>query len=328
MASNRNTTIDEVKGICLLHMLLLHLLIIHGTIDFTGTGAGLYFHLMEFFMIPFYIFSGFFFSNKRGFKEFISHKARRLLVPLLFWSAISLPFYYLFQYYTHGFVQWEQPFPLFFTIGSLSSNDALWFLFSLFFVNVIFYFVSTKLKNERLLLLFVIACFIYACIDRYYLPCFFSSSNISLGIVYFFIGYKLKTTQFNFLHWKYLLLPVVLFISISFFDPQWMQIVTLYQPEGFFTLNLVYALSGTYILWFVFSRLPHIKLLSYFGSNSMCFYFWHMIPLRLIFDPIIKNYMPHISSVQYALMGGGIILVTGWLIDRYASRYCPILIGK
>lgn len=307
MATNRNVSIDAVKGLCLLHMLFLHLSIIYGSINFAGKGAGLYFHLMEFFMVPFYLFSGYFFSPKSSSSEFIYKKAKKLIIPLAFWSAISLPFYYLYQFLFLGYVNWGQPFELFTMIGSLASNDALWFLFSLFFVNVIFYFVVMKVRKEVLLFSFAMLCYAWACLDSYHLPCYFSSSNISLGLVYFYIGYQIKKTDtsYEFLNYKSFSVALIVFVAISIFNPQWMQIVTLDQSEGLFTLNLFYALAGTYILWFLLSKFSKTQILSYFGRNSMTYYVWHMIPLRLIYDPVVKTYCPEMAYWQYVLVGGG-----------------------
>ena len=307
MTDERSSSIDSVKGLCLLHMLLLHLTIICGSVNFNGDGAGLYFHLMEFFMIPFYLFSGYFFSSRKPFKEFVKYKARKLLVPLAFWSIVSLPLFYASRYLVNGNIQWAEPFKMFLSIGSLYSDSTLWFLFSLFFVNVIFYIASKKLQNERLLFLFIVLCFAYALLDRYILPCYFSSSNISLGLVYFYIGYKMKmlNERKEVIDVRCFVVVLLIFILISIFNPQWMQIVTLTQTEGLFTLNLVYSLSGTYILWFLFSKLPNSKILSYFGRNSMTYYVWHMIPLRLIYDPIVKIFFPQASYGQYVILGGG-----------------------
>lgn len=306
MTGSRSLSIDSVKGFCLLHMLLLHLVIIYGAINFEGEGAGLYFHLMEFFMIPFYLFSGYFFSSRKTIREFVKHKARKLLIPLAFWSIVSLPVFYLSRYLVNGSVQWAEPFHMFVSIGSLYSNSPLWFLFSLFFVNVIFYIATQTLQNEKLLLLFIALCFTYALLDRYLLPCYFSSSNISLGLVYFYIGYKLKTIneRKDVLNLWWFAIAGILFILISIFNPQWMQIVSLTQTEGLFSLNIVYALSGTYILWFIFSKLPSSRLFSYFGRNSITYYVWHMIPLRLIYDPFMKECFPQVSGVQYVALGG------------------------
>lgn len=314
-SSSRNAAIDAVKGVCLLHMLFVHLSIIYGAIDFCGNGAGVYFHAMEWFMIPFYLFNGYFFSYKNKFKSFVIARAQRLLIPLLFWSFISLPFFYICQYLTEGFVEWKEPFYMFIQICSLSSNDALWFLYSLFAVNVIFYVVSIVTKNEKYVLSFIILCLLYAYADRYYLPCYFSSSNISLGLVFFYIGYKFRIVENKLINKRVLLFAIIVFIAIFYFDPQWMQIVTLYQTEGYFTLNILYALTGTYILYFAMTKLKYRKLFSYFGHNSMTYYVWHMIPLRLVWDPICKEYFPHISYGQYVVLGGVMILLSSWLID-------------
>ena len=301
----RNEAIDAVKGVCLLHMLFVHLSIIYGAIDFCGNGAGFYFHAMEWFMVPFYLFNGYFFSQNKHFMVFIKLRAKRLLMPLFFWSLVSLPFFYLCQYLSDGYITWKEPFYMFIQICSLSSNDALWFLFSLFAVNVIFYVVSMIIKNEKYILSFIILCLLYAYLDRYYLPCYFCSSNISIGLVFFYIGYKFRVVENKLMNKNILVLAIMIFLAIFHFDPQWMQIVTLYQSEGYFSTNILYALTGTYILYFVMTKLKYRKLFSYFGHNSMTYYVWHMIPLRLVWDPICKEYFPHISYGQYVVLGGG-----------------------
>lgn len=329
MNKTRNNAIDAVKGICLLHMLLLHITIVYGLTNFSGEGANLYFHIMSFFMIPFFFFSGFFFSMREELKVFIKHKAERLIIPLIFWSLISLPLYYLFNYLVNGNMYLLAPFRLLIKIGSLGSNDALWFLFSLFFVNTIFYLVSYYLKSGKKVFGFIALCFIYALIDRYKLPCYLSSSNISLGLVYFYLGYKVKeiSKEREIINVNYFIIAVSVFILINIFDPQYMMIVTLTQPEGSFILNLLFSLCGTYILWFIFYKIQRTPVLSYIGSHSMSYYVWHMIPLRLFVDPVLKAYYPDISYGEYLVFGGGIIIISGWLIDKYANRYCPILLG-
>lgn len=326
----RNKSIDSVKGLCLLHMFLLHLSIIYGVMDFQGEGASTYFHLMSFFMTPFFLFSGFFFSSRKEPKKYVIHVFRKLIIPWAFWSIVSLPVFYMYQYIEFSEVNWLEPYYMFIQIGSLASNDALWFLFSLFWVNVIFYFVDRYAKKELYKACFILLCFVYACLDSWKLPCFFSSSNISLGLVYFYLGYKFRYLyeSYNVTHLRWFVLSVVVFTTISVFDPQYMMIVTIYQSKGNFILNLFWSLSGTYILWYVFAKLKNCPILSFIGKKSMTLYVWHMIPLRLILYPLMKRYYPAASYCEYILIVGGVILITTYIMDYCLSHKCPMLVGR
>ena len=48
---------------------------------------------------------------------------------------------------TCGGVKWFEPFTFVLPLGCLHSNDALWFLSSLFLVNVIFFIVNRRLSG-------------------------------------------------------------------------------------------------------------------------------------------------------------------------------------
>ena len=79
------------------------------------------------------------------------------------------------------------------------------------------------------------------------------------------------------------------------FDPQYLMFVSLGQVNGYYILNLVFSISGIYILWFVFKKLLRISLFVYFGEHSMSLYVWHMIPLRLVLDLINKVVLSRMS---------------------------------
>lgn len=49
-------------------------------------------------------------------------------------------------------------------------NDALWFLSSLFLVNVIFFIVNRRLSGKRLFV-FILLCYLYSFVDSKILPC-------------------------------------------------------------------------------------------------------------------------------------------------------------
>ena len=96
----RDYSIDSVKGVCLLHMFVLHIFIIYGFFDAKGAASEFYFNALSFFMSSFYFFSGFFFKSPENGNEmkYIRSKVKKFILPLLTWSVISLPFVYCKDY--------------------------------------------------------------------------------------------------------------------------------------------------------------------------------------------------------------------------------------
>ena len=66
-------------------------------------------------------------------------------------AVVSLPFVYCKDYLLIDVnvwgVKWFEPFTFVLPLGCLHSNDALWFLSSLFLVNVIFFIVNRRLSG-------------------------------------------------------------------------------------------------------------------------------------------------------------------------------------
>ena len=330
----RDYSIDSVKGVCLLHMFVLHIFIIYGFFDAKGAASEFYFNALSFFMSSFYFFSGFFFKSPENGNEmkYIRSKVKKFIIPLITWSVISLPFVYCKDYlWTNintGGVKWLEPFTFVLPLGCLRSNDALWFLSSLFLVNVIFFIVNRRLSGKRLFV-FILLCYLYSFVDSKILPCVFNSSNVSLGIVYFYGGYMFRKASMKYSIFRvwYFILACVLYVLIMTFDPQYLMFVSLGQVKGYYILNLVFSISGIYILWFVFKKLPRISLFVYFGEHSMSLYVWHMIPLRLVLDPLIKYYYPECPFILYFITMLVTICLTAWIIEYCLGRKFSILLG-
>ena len=231
--------------------------------------------------------------------KYIRSKVKKFIIPLITWSVISLPFVYCKDYLLTNIntgVKWLEPFTFVLPLGCLRSNDALWFLSSLFLVNVIFFIVNRRLSGKRLFV-FILLCYLYSFVDSKILPCVFNSSNVSLGIVYFYGGYMFRKASMKYSIFRvwYFILACVLYVLIMTFDPQYLMFVSLGQVNGYYILNLVFSISGIYILWFVFKKLLRISLFVYFGEHSMSLYVWHMIPLCLVLDLINKVLLSRMS---------------------------------
>ncbi|UVS08640.1 hypothetical protein NXY26_01045 [Parabacteroides distasonis] len=102
--------------------------------------------------------------------KYIRSKVKKFIIPLITWSVISLPFVYCKDYLLTNIntgVKWLEPFTFVLPLGCLRSNDALWFLSSLFLVNVIFFIVNRRLSGKRLFV-FILLCYLYSFVDSKY----------------------------------------------------------------------------------------------------------------------------------------------------------------
>lgn len=111
-----------------------------------------------FFIPMFFLISGNFFRVKQGegFAAYVGHKARRLMVPYLFFLAVSIIFHLLQA------VLWHEPGTLMTEIGSILHRFAIgvtgdraslcfltiWFLVSLFEVSVL-YWLMARIRSLR-----------------------------------------------------------------------------------------------------------------------------------------------------------------------------------
>ena len=286
----RLDNLDLIRGILILYVVLYHMSSQYGIINFQGTKSHIIFDLLSFFMAPFYFFSGFLFSNKREFKEYVTNKIHNLLIPYLFWTAVSLPIFYISNFITTGEIHFISPFKSLIGTLAVSSNTPLWFFISLFFVNIIYYCIS-KYKNINII---IFISFLFALLVHNRIQ-IFSWGNISLGLVYFHLGYTFaKYAKADMINKKtYLIGAIIVFILIFICNTQNLAFVTLYQRKGLFLLNLPYSIAACYILWYCSIRIRKISFVNWVGRHSLVLFASHQFILIFIYDPnmLIQTYL-------------------------------------
>lgn len=122
---NRDSSIDIAKGICIFLMVLGHCFF-----------AGNIRHYIYLFHMPFFFFvSGFFFSTRKTFSEFIIQKTRRLLVPfVIYWIFAAVINFAAKALLTHQLCL------------TVQDVGPLWFLISLWTIFVVSYVAVKYLK--------------------------------------------------------------------------------------------------------------------------------------------------------------------------------------
>lgn len=175
----------------------------------------------------------------------------------------------------------------------------------------------------------ILGSFLFACLVHNRMQ-ILSDGNIALGLVYYHLGYffkRLLKEKKDFPDIKILVLTIVVFVLILFFNRQDLSFVLLYQRTGSFLLNLPYSLCACYILWYISRKIGSAKYLVLIGEYSLTLFASHRIILNWIYDPIVRYLNPHIPYYEYMLVGGSIILVSYLILVLLLKKIFPQVIG-
>lgn len=178
--------IDILKAFGIILMIMGHI------------GFGMYFDywIHAFHMPMFYIISGFLYSHKSiSIRKFIYKKVKSLLVPYFIFGIIHYFIYLLISISNNNSTDLFVPVLHLFFINTygLPIAGALWFLTSLFFVDLIYYLIDRQNKINKNLLVVVIT-FIGVFLPKIVrLPYALDTAFVGTGL--FHIGYILKNCK-------------------------------------------------------------------------------------------------------------------------------------
>ena len=321
----RRQNLDLIRGSLILYVVFYHMSLTYGFCSYEGD-MPLFYDIMSFFMVPFYVFSGYLFSSKRSIKDYIRNRSRKLLLPYLFFAILSLVVYYISVYIVNEDVNFLWPYNQFITTAGLGSNTPLWFLFSLYIVSVFYYIIDKIFLKYKVLIIFI--CFVFAFIVHNRLQ-ILSWGNISLGLVYYHCGYEFRKYDDNKRYNNFLTFVgcVFIFILIVVFDRQNLAFVSLFQRRGLFILNLPFSLAASYILFYISEKIKCIPCINYIGCYSLVLFASHRVILNWIYDPLIMRLIPNISFLPYVIIAISLILFFYILILLPLKKYFPKIIG-
>lgn len=169
--SKRIDCIDLAKGVCIL------LVVFHHMASYYNWGYLLRVPMQSFRMPLYFLLSGLFFKEYRGFFDFLKRKVN--IQQRSLWDALIA-----------------------FSISWDFENGCIWFLLSLFEINIIYYVIFMMFnKHQRLLLLSVMVLGVLGLILSPYeikYRCFLDTSFVALPFFLFWI-YSLSTYKFPLL---------------------------------------------------------------------------------------------------------------------------------
>lgn len=271
--------IDLAKGICIILVVISHC---HIDIPY-----------LQYIRMPLYfVLSGLFFKEYAGFWDFAIRKTNKILIPFLFFYLVGfLAYYVLCQIAPDVRINSVvEQFYIFDPIYSrLCVNSPLWFLLSLFTINILFYIINKISTNVwmqfGMVAIMTIVGSIYKS-EEITLYCYFEKTLFYAP--FFFMGNMLKksgvligdkTNQTRYKDLLIALFGVVLFLVLALINvrSELVELIRFYATAiaGVMALLLTLKAYG--------KSVPGI---SYFGRYSiiiLCTSFWIYNPLRFVF---------------------------------------------
>lgn len=319
--------IDISKGIAIICVFLGH----------TVSSPSEISHFVYSFHMPlFFLLSGYCFSARRKFGDFVLTKLKTIVLPIftlgltgaVFVSALS-------RYFNHEVIDWKWVFLNPFV--QYKEHSLLWYLAALFVALIIFYGLTKLLKDKSLPLVissFILAGISYTAIKLFRFDLPWNIPTALIALPYISIGYSIKKSDFSE-KLNHIWVPVVSFLGClvsgycnqKFFGGVEMH-TNAYGNIGLFYLS---ALLGSLAVISLSILLKKNSVLEYFGKNSLIFY--ALEPVQYFVNFLLKSFYPYYSASKICAYGftlGAIVIIC--LLSSIASfiinKYLPILIGK
>lgn len=304
--NKRNATLDVMKIICAILVVLGHVMSVYtpyAAIEMPEKSSiiiKLWRFIYSFHMPAFIAISGAIYSinkckRQTNFLLFIQKKWKRLFIPYLV-------FLFLYTLPIMSFIQNGINFHQFFYEYILAANPRhLWYLFTLFFIFIIYDYFYKEITNNLINSFFI---FLLIYLSTRYLPSTFQLYNITKFLIYFHLGCflpsakKILERDINILT-----LPLFLIIYILTFK--------MYNPLA----CLIIASGGIltiYCLSHFISKYLNNDTISYYAKNTYGIYLFHTMINYLIFHYIFKM---HLNPIFMTL----VITIICWFLSSYLT---------
>ena len=287
MARERIAYIDFMKCLCIMLIVMYH--IDHEFFNYLLPNLN---NAFQAFRLPMYYFiSGIFFKLYDGFSDFTRRKVNNILVPFVFFVILGFG-YHLLEYGMRHVIGAE---PVDLDLSLLVApfikrywiiSTPLWFLLSLFWVNIIFYALQRWIKRLWALLAVVAALSVvgyWLGINQIQLPLMLDSSLVALP--YFVLGWGAKhmgvLAPSRWDIWGVLALVLVAFPIYLYSDYLNLHLQVLPPYWKVYVLPFIAILA---LLW-ACKNLPYVPVLCHYGRYSLIILGTHplfFLPLRSV----------------------------------------------
>ncbi|MDQ1910394.1 acyltransferase family protein [Paenibacillus sp. GD4] len=322
--------IDTAKGIGIVLVVLAHT-----SLDFTWIGSFINsFHMPLFFFLSGYLFS---MDKYAGFPDFLSRKARTLLLPYFVFACLSYG-YFLARYH-FGSAEYyqdlnivQQLVGIVYSAGTrewMDFNLPLWFLTCLFVVEVLFYTMKKAFRSPAALAFVLLICSAAGYADGLWNPVKLPwGADVALtAIVFFGMGHLLKNGYSKLLTMSLTIriVSTVLFLLINLLiiDQRMNLNMKVHGHYFDFYLGALAGLTGCLLL----SSMLRSGLLRYFGNNALLLMALHM-PLLNISTKLLSRLPFSASGYKLELLRVLLTLVLASPVMYGINRFFPFLLGR
>lgn len=302
--------IDIAKGYGMIFVILGHM-------NVGKVGMWIYtFHMPLFFFL-----SGYVFSIKSNFKDFIKNKINSLIIPYFSLGGVIILFIF-FKDILLGKFELIKELKIIVYFLLQRRLWVLWFIACLFWLNIIFYFFIkwkySDIKKIVISLLIALLGVFYYKLGGKILPwnidvCFTAFPFFYFGYLYKYYEEKVDKKIIQLNPEIYLFLLLLTNISFAFLSKNLTgKILEMYGMEyGFFPFVYISAFAGIFFIIMIAKQIRYkgINYIKYIGKNTLVYYAWH----QTIIIPIIYKVLEKVN-INTLLLNKGILGIISYKI--------------
>ena len=284
----RLSWIDYARGVAIILVVYKH-----AAVGFISSGYlinSLLYDIQEILynlrMPLFFILSGVFIEKsliRRGFKKFFSYKANTIIYPFLIWGIIQVLIQVIASSYTNSQKELSD---LIYLLYFPRGIDPFWFLYTLFFIVIIYALLKRYLSLSKTKMMLTALCFYF--LSFYIKTDLFSINDILFYFIYLILGviassYLLDKKVQNMLTSTKafaIMIPIVILCQYYWYTSHkglvWFTDLQGFDRIVFLPITFVGSLLIFQISFFL-SKYSTLKILRYIGSHSLYIYVLHLI---------------------------------------------------
>lgn len=322
---NRIDYIDLAKGLCIILVLAVHIV----------PEIGKRYDLLTCLRMPLYFcLSGMFFKDYGGIKYLLIKKSNRLLLPFFGWYIISYGFYY-FRLFSLGEAS-EYFHILDFFTRPYFYNIPLWFLLSLFWVNLLYGSIIKLSKNSLGQFPIILICTImgwWMSIEKF--PNWFFIGTALTCLPFFCLGRYISQSKIVISkEKKYDAAIIVLCITITgmcYFVSNEIVLMSYFNntlEKGNILNFYLYSFSLVLIGLIACKYIKHLPLVSYFGRYSIIVLVTHELIRNVINRGIRLFINPELEDIYIKLIVMVIVIASMVIIIPFCRKFLPYICAQ
>lgn len=260
--------IDVLKGIGIILVVLGH----NQVTKYAGT------YISSIHMPLFLLISGYLYDSKKysKFINFLESRFKGIIIPFLFFTLISLFTYMGLSMIRGEVIEWSKVIRQFIISGVTPLNLPLWFLKTLFVVELMFYFLKKYSKNN--IILFVcLAIFLMISFNNHLFGLDFEVTRTFNALFFYGLGNLLRGKKIDFKYKIFILLLTLVVSNIIVAKSVNINLYLAISLTDHFMYFFLAACSGITSCYILARFINKSKILEYFGKNSLIVLGMHML---------------------------------------------------